>query len=152
MNTLAAPNPRLLARLIPGVVAVILGGTLLSATLARLTGFGALPSPPPALATAYLSFTDLANGGVAVRDATSGTLIATIPDRGDGFVRMTLRLMAGVRMREHIGPAAPFILTQFSGGRMRLADPATGQSIELEAFGPSNIAEYAKFLPPETQK
>jgi len=111
MNTLAAPHPRLIARLIPAAVAVILGGALVSATLARLTGFGTLPSPPPARSTAYLSFTDLANGGVAVRDATSGKLVATIPDRGDGFVRMTLRLMAGMRMRENIGQSAPFILT-----------------------------------------
>ena len=151
MNTLAAPHPRLIARLIPAAVAVILGGALVSATLARLTGFGTLPSPPPALSTTYLSFTDLANGGVAVRDATSGKLVATIPDRGDGFVRMTLRLMAGMRMRENIGQSAPFILTEFSGGRVRLSDPATGQSIELEAFGPSNVGEYKKFLTPETQ-
>ena len=33
---------------------------------------------------------------------------------------------------------------------MKLGDPATGLSIELEAFGPSNVGEFAHFFPSET--
>jgi len=153
MTTLAAPLPRQLARLaprlIPGVVAVTLCGVLLCATLARLENFAGAPAAPPAIAKAELTFTDLADGGVAVRNAASGRLVATIPARDDGFLRMTLRLLAAARLRQHIGQEQPFMLTEFAGGRMRLADPATGLSVELEAFGPSNVGEFTHFFTAE---
>ena len=153
MTTLAAPLPRKLARLaprfIPGVIIVTLSGVLLGATLARLENFARAPAAPPVIAKAQLTFTDLADGGVAVRNA-SGQIVATIAARNDGFLRMTLRLLAAARLRQHIGEEQPFTLTEFAGGRMRLADPATGLSIELEAFGPSNVGEFEHFFPPET--
>lgn len=155
MTTLAAPSPRLgqlarlLPRVIPGIVVVTLSGVLLCATVARLENFARSPAKPPAIATAALTFTDLGNGGVSVRSA-NGQVVATIPARDDGFLRMTLRLLAAARLRQHIGQEQPFILTEFAGGRMLLADPATGLSVELEAFGPSNVGEFAHFFTPET--
>jgi putative photosynthetic complex assembly protein len=153
MTTLAAPLPRLARlapRLLPGAVIVTLSGVLLCATLARLENFAGAPATPPVIAKAELSFTDLADGGVAVRNAASGQVVATIPARDDGFLRMTLRLLAAARLRQHIGQEQPFMLTEFAGGRMRLADPATGLSVELEAFGPSNVGEFTHFFSPET--
>jgi putative photosynthetic complex assembly protein len=132
--------------MIPGIAGVILGGTLLCATAARLTGFAAPPAPPAPIASRSLSFADLSNGGVAVRDGASHALLADVPARSDGFLRMTLRLLAAARTRQNIGAAQPFLLTEFAGGRMQLCDPATGLVIELEAFGPSNIAEFATFF------
>ena len=153
MNTLAATLPNQIARriprLIPGITAFILGGVLICATLARLENFAWAPAKPSIVATEALTFTDLADGGVLVRNGSNGQLVATIPSRNDGFLRMTLRLLAATRLREHIGQEQPFVLTEFAGGRMLLADPATGISIELEAFGPSNIGEFAKFFTPE---
>jgi putative photosynthetic complex assembly protein len=153
MTTLAAPFPRLARlapRLIPGVIVVTLCGVLLCATLARLENFAGAPATPPVIAKAELTFTDLADGGVSVRNAASGQVVATIPARDDGFLRMTLRLLAAARLRQHIGQEQPFMLTEFTGGRMRLADPATGLSIELEAFGPSNVGEFTHFFASET--
>jgi putative photosynthetic complex assembly protein len=141
MSTLAAEHPRL----IPSVAVVMLGGALLAATVARLTGYAA-QSAPPELAQLPLSFADLADGGVAVRNGDTGALIEKIPARDDGFLRMTMRLLAGARARENITGETPFLLTEFTGGRMQLSDPQTGLKIELEAFGPSNIAEYARFF------
>ena len=144
MTSLAAPQPY--SRHLVGVaVALILGGTLLSATLARISGYATPPAPPPVVATRALSFTDLGNGGVAVK-SPAGARIATIPARADGFLRMTLRLLAAARMRQHIGPRQPFVLTEFADGRMQLRDPATGLHIELEAFGPSNVAEFSALM------
>ncbi len=144
MTSLAAPLPH--ARHATGaVVAVVLGAALLSATLARLTGYATPPAPPPIVAARALSFTDLGNGGVAVK-SPDGARIATIPARGDGFLRMTLRLLAAARMRRHIGPREPFELTEFAGGRLQLRDPATGLHVELEAFGPSNEAEFIALM------
>jgi putative photosynthetic complex assembly protein len=150
MTALAAasqhPRPGKLPRMIPGIIAVTLGGVLLGATLARLENFARPPGTPPAIAKAALTFTDLADGGVLVRSASSGQVVATIPSRDDGFLRMTLRLLAAARLRQHIGQQQPFLLTEFAGGRMLLADPATGLRIELEAFGPSNVGEFTHFF------
>jgi putative photosynthetic complex assembly protein len=146
MSALAVQHPRL----IPSVAVVMLGGALLTATVARLTGYAAQGTPPE-LAQLPLNFADLADGGVAVRNATTGALLETIPARDDGFLRMTMRLLAGARARENITAPAPFVLTEFLGGRMQLADPQTGLKIELEAFGPSNIAEYAGLFAKGTQ-
>ncbi len=136
--------------MIPGVIVVSLSGVLLFAALARLDNFAGAPAAPPMIAKAELTFTDLTNGGVMVRNAVSGQVVATIPARDDGFLRMTLRLLAAARLRQHIGQEQPFMLTEFAGGRMRLADPATGLSIELEAFGPSNVGEFTHFFAQET--
>jgi putative photosynthetic complex assembly protein len=146
MSTLAAQHPRL----IPSVAVVMLGGAMLAATVARLTGYAA-QSAPPEIAQLPLNFADLPDGGVAVQNAATGALIETIPARDDGFLRMTMRLLAGTRARENITAPAPFLLTEFTGGRMQLSDPQTGLKIELEAFGPSNIAEYARFFAKRTQ-
>jgi len=154
MNTLALPSQhflsRLLPRVIPGIVIVTLSGVLICATLARLENFTRAPAAPPVIAKAALTFSDLADGGVSVRSATSGQVVATIPSRDDGFLRMTLRLLAAARLRQHIGQEQPFLLTEFTGGRMLLADPATGLSVELEAFGPSNVGEFTHFFKQET--
>jgi len=133
-------------RYFPQAMVLLLGGTLLCATLARVTGFAAPPALPVVVAEESLAFSDTADGGVAVRNAETGALIAQVPARKDGFLRMTLRLFDAARQRDNVNVTQPFELTQFAGGRMRLSDPATGQAIELEAFGPSNIGEYAKFL------
>jgi len=143
MSTLAAPA----TRMIPGAIGGLLGGVLLCAILARVTDYATLPPSPPVVARVALTFADRPDGGIAVHNAASGALVASIPARDDGFLRMTLRLLAAARMRAHIGPATPFIVTEFTGGAMRLTDPATGQNVELEAFGPSNIAEFAHFFP-----
>jgi putative photosynthetic complex assembly protein len=146
MTTLAAQLPKL----VPGAVAVILGGTLVCATAARLANFAAPATQPAPIASLALTFTDLPDGGVAVRNAATGQLAATVPARNDGFLRMTLRLLAAARLRQNIGQAQPFELIEFAGGRMRLSDPATGLAVELEAFGPSNVGEFTRLFTPET--
>lgn len=138
------------SRLIGLAIGAALGGTLLVTAAARL-GFHQPPSQAPVIASAWLAFIDLPDGGVAVRDARTQALIANIPARDDGFLRMTLRLLGAARARQQVAPTAPqarapFLLTESSAGMMQLSDPATGQRIELEAFGPSNIAEFSRLL------
>jgi hypothetical protein len=38
------------------------------------------------------------------------------------------------------------MLSALSGGRIELTDTATGQTVELEAFGPSQINEFLPLL------
>jgi putative photosynthetic complex assembly protein len=127
-------------------VLAILGVTLVCTAAARLTHFAAVPPTPAALATVDLNFFDLPDGGVAVRNAETGVLISTVPARAGGFLRSTMRVLATERAAYHIGPAQPFSLTAFPGNRLVLTDTATGQKLELEAFGPSNESEFFTLL------
>ncbi len=43
-------------------------------------------------------------------------------------------------------PAIPFHLTRWSDGRLTIDDTATGQLIELEAFGHTNEDAFARLL------
>jgi putative photosynthetic complex assembly protein len=125
---------------------IVLGGVLLLSATARLTDFTASRTHPAVIAAYDLQFHDLPNGGVAVIDAPSGRTVAQIAARDDGFLRTTMRVLAGGRARDHISSDKPFRLTQLAGGRLELTDLATGQRVELEAFGPSNVAEFTHLL------
>jgi putative photosynthetic complex assembly protein len=142
MSTAVAPFPRIPLAATVSVLALVLVGS----TLARLTHFAAPQAAPAPLASTMLTFNDMPDGAVAVRLAGSGQTVETIPARGGGFLRSTMRVLATERERNGIGPAAPFTLTALPGGRMTLADTATGETLELEAFGPSNEAEFATIL------
>ena len=64
-----------------------------------------------------------------------------------GFIRGILRSMARQRRGEGLSAAQPFHLVAWADGRITLDDPATGERIELEAFGPTNAAVFATLLP-----
>jgi putative photosynthetic complex assembly protein len=63
-----------------------------------------------------------------------------------GFVRGALRALARERYARGIGSAQPFELIARADGRITLMDPSTGQRVELESFGPTNSAEFSRFL------
>jgi putative photosynthetic complex assembly protein len=142
MSAAAAPFPR-----IPlFTVVAVLGCVVVLSAAARFTGFATQPAPPPVIATTELTFSDLADGGVAVHDFATGKIVATIAARNDGFLRTTLRVLAGQRAKLGIGPEKPFLLEALQGGRIELTDTATGQNVELEAFGPSQINEFLPLI------
>jgi len=121
-----------------------------------LLGVAVAPRParvvaPAALDSIALTFSDTANGGVAVRQADTGRLVSLVPAAHDGFLRSTMRVLVVMRRHEGLGAQAPFVLSALPGNRLVLTDTATGQALELEAFGPSNAAEFATFLPTETR-
>jgi putative photosynthetic complex assembly protein len=142
MSTAAAPFPR-----IPLFATVaVLGAALAISAAARFTGFATPPAPPPVIATTELTFTDLADGGVAVHDYATGKTVATIAARDDGFLRTTLRVLVGQRAKENLGQEKPFMLSALAGGRIELTDTATGQTVELEAFGQNQINEFLPLI------
>ena len=63
-----------------------------------------------------------------------------------GFLRGALRVMARERRMRGLGGEAPFELVGRADGRLTLLDPATGQRIDLEAFGPTNAGAFAALL------
>ena len=140
MSSAAAP----LSRLPAFATAAVLGGAVICCGLARQAGFASNgPAAPPAAAR-LVSFSDLPDGSVAIYAAGTATVIDSIAPRGAAFLRTTIRALDGVRARENIGEAAPFKLTSLDNGHLELTDTATGQMIDLEAFGPSNEGQFAQ--------
>jgi putative photosynthetic complex assembly protein len=138
----AAPFPR-----IPLYTTIaVLGAVVILSAAARFSGYATPSAPPPVIAMTELTFSDLPDGGIAVHDFASGKIVAEIPARNDGFLRTTLRVLIGERMKENIGPEKPFQLAALQGGRLELTDTATGQEVELEAFGPSQINEFLPLI------
>jgi len=93
-----------------------------------------------------LQFTDTAEHGVAIVNASNGRVIDIIPPGAGNFVRATLRGLAQQRLREGASPDVAFHLTAWEDGRLTLEDPATGRVVELEAFGPTNREDFARML------
>lgn len=90
-----------------------------------------------------LHFVDKPNGDIAVLDANSRLEIAHFQGE-QGFVRGALRALARERRRFGLGPEQPFELTGHAGGRITLRDPATGMRLNLESFGPTNMATFSR--------
>jgi putative photosynthetic complex assembly protein len=141
------------AELVPRRAALaVLGGTaLLVAGLGslRLGGYRPTSADGPPRAARALRFVDRADGGIDVLDAASGRVI----DRAhgeQGFLRGTLRGLARERRRRRLGSDMPLQLQRRADDRLQLLDPATGERIDLDAFGPDNAAVFARWLGPLT--
>jgi putative photosynthetic complex assembly protein len=133
--------PRWILYFSAGIVAF----SLISVGLIRITGNG-----PDQLAAAptvqrSLIFEDQKDGGVRVADGVSGQTLTVLYGE-QGFVRGALRALARERFSRGIGSAQPFDLIARVDGRVTLMDPSTGQRVDLESFGPTNTAEFARFL------
>ncbi len=126
-------------------IAALVGASLLAAVTVRLSGMDIHQPDAPASVTRQLRFEDLPDGGIAVTDAASGERVETITGQ-NGFVRGALRGLTRERRRSGIGPQPPFELIGRADGRLTLADPATGRHIDLESFGPTNAAGFARLL------
>jgi putative photosynthetic complex assembly protein len=120
---------------------------LAAAGLGRMAGAGTTaPQGETPTLTRSLGFEDRADGAILVRDAEAGREIALLEPGTNGFVRGTLRALVRDRRREEITGRAPFRLAAWPDGRLTLEDPATGISIGLEAFGPTNMEAFARLL------
>ena len=100
---------------------------------------------PPTAAVRALHFADLPDGSIDVIDAATGARIDVLSGE-QGFVRGALRSLVRGRRQHEAGPREPFLLQARVDGRLTLSDPVTGQRIDLEAFGPTNLAAFARLL------
>jgi putative photosynthetic complex assembly protein len=129
-----------------GAGALVLASLLAVATM-RLSGAPPMTvAPSPVVIERQLNFEDAVGGGVDVIDARSGTRLSHLEPGADGFIRATLRSLVRERRLQRIGAEAPFVLSSHADGRLTLADPATGRSVNLEAFGPDNAGAFARLL------
>ena len=126
---------------VAGAIAIIVIG-------AASTRLGGTPTQVPvarAVAERNLSFEDVSDGGIIVRDASNGKRVATLIGQ-NGFLRATVRGLAQQRKREDNDQQTPFRLTAWADERLTLDDPVTGRHVELEAFGETNEAVFAQLL------
>lgn len=126
-------------------IAVVLIGTLLSVATVRTSGVEVRTPDAPAVMVRALRFEDRPDGSVAVLDPSSGAEIDRVQGEA-GFLRGALRALARERQRRGLGAGPAFELIARADGRLTLADPATGERLDLESFGPSNAGIFARLL------
>ena len=133
-----------------GLAAIVL--LILCAVLvARLTGFEpAQPQLAPLVDTRTLGFRDGAAGSVEIYDWDSGEEIVRIATGEGSFLRGVMRSLVRQRRGSAIPTGAPFLLSRYADNRLIISDPATGENIDLIAFGPTNIAVFAALMPAST--
>jgi putative photosynthetic complex assembly protein len=142
----AAQAPELIPRRALWVGAAALAATLIGAGAFHRWGKSAPPADAPALAQRTLRFTDLPDGGIRIADGASGRTLDVL--RGEqGFLRGTLRALVRERRQRGLTEQGALLLAARADGRLVLADPATGAHIDLQSFGPTNAAVFARWLP-----
>lgn len=93
-----------------------------------------------------LRFNDTADHGIAIHDAATGRPLDTLYGE-QGFVRGVLRTLTRERRIQGVSDSvAAFELAVGTDGRLTLRDPATGLSLDLIAFGPTNAGAFARLL------
>ena len=125
--------------------AFMIAFSLLSVGLIRITGNGPDQLAQRVVQERALVFLDTADGAVWVQDGDSGATLTHLYGE-QGFVRGALRALSRERLARGLGPEAPFRLQAKADGALTLLDPSTQKRIDLEAFGPSNVAQFAQFL------
>lgn len=130
-------------------------GTLIALTMAlimveRINRPDVAPSlADQAVASRELRFEDRAVGGVSVIDSEAGREIAVYEPGEGGFVRGVLRSLMRARRLNGIGAETPFQLLQLPDGQLVLADPATGETVYVGAFGQTQVETFARLMSAE---
>ena len=142
-------NPPMPQQILPKHIALVLGlvmlATLILVAVVRYSGVDIRYADSPSQQVRLLRFADMDNGDIGVINAQDGSELARFSGE-QGFMRGALRAMARERKRRDIGPQQPFELHARTDGRLTLIDPATHRRLDLESFGPTNTAEFARFL------
>jgi putative photosynthetic complex assembly protein len=124
-------------------------GTVAAARLSGVSARMMIHDDAP-VASRMLRFEDRGDGSVGVIDAKTAVDIAVAAPGTNGFLRGTMRGLMRTRKLNEVNVREPFRLELFADGQLVLTDTVVQKPIALNAFGPSNAAVFAAFLP--TQK
>lgn len=118
--------------------------------LARSTDHIVVADPPVGGLTSSrtLIFTDGPQGQITISDEDSGEVIRQLGAGEGSFIRGVVRSLVRARHQQGLLSQAGFQLNLYADGRLQLLDPMTREVIDLVAFGPTNVAEFAALLPP----
>lgn len=100
---------------------------------------------PPRVAM-LLRFEADSSGNLTVRKLPGGEVVDSLDPDAGGFVRTMVRVI-----RRDLGAGAnvdamPFQLSAWQDGRMALLDTATGRSVDLRAFGPTQAGVFLRWI------
>jgi putative photosynthetic complex assembly protein len=130
--------------------ALLMGGSIAAAAAGRLSQTNSAQVAPiqtmKPLAARDLTFFDMENGAVEVRDTTGEKVVYVVAPGTNGFIRGVMRGMARNRRAHELGQKEAFRLAEWPNGRLTLEDLATGKRIELGAFGAENRIAFAQLL------
>jgi putative photosynthetic complex assembly protein len=148
MSELSMPAecPEVLPRGVLVAIGAALLISLVGTAAVRVSGVAIRAPDAQTVATRSLRFDDAPDGSIVITDASTGQPAARITGE-QGFLRGALRALARERRREGIGAGPAFELLARADGRLTLFDPVTQQRIDLESFGPTNAAVFARLLP-----
>lgn len=151
-NTLGGASSSVTDKRSAQVILVALAALVMlitAATLtARLTGYTASSIPESAVVQRRdIGFKDLDAGEVVVFDWQSQDELKRLAAGEGSFLRGVVRSLVRQRRGMSGDLNVPFLLTRHSDGRLVITDSATGESIDLVAFGQTNIAVFAELLP-----
>ena len=127
-------------------IAVLVTALLAAVLAARLTGFDASAVPDsPVIESRRLGFRDLPDGVVEVYDWDSREIVERVAAGEGSFMRGVVRSL--VRQRRGLeSVVVPFELSLLADRRLVISDPETGEDIDLNAFGPTNLAVFTAML------
>jgi putative photosynthetic complex assembly protein len=145
VNATSTPHPDALPRGLLVAIGLMVLATLLGVTAVRLSGVSIHTPDAQAVASRSLRFEDGNDGSVAVLDGKTGLEVERVQGEA-GFLRGALRALARERRMRNLGSEAAFDLIARADGRLTLSDPATGERIDLESFGHTNSAAFARLL------
>lgn len=115
-----------------------------AAVIGRMTHAGVYVPEASQVSSRELLFLDRDDGAVVV--LTPERKVVQVFTGEQGFLRGTLRGFARTRHQAGLGSELPFQLARWTDGRLTIDDPATGQHVELLAFGPTNAGVFAPLL------
>ena len=115
--------------------------------VSRITGIGVTRmAEATATMSRELRFEDRDDGSVAVLDAASGKVAQRLEPGTNGFLRGVMRSFARERRAAGVSDSPPFRLARLADGRLMMEDLATHRRVELDAFGPTNVAAFHRLL------
>lgn len=125
---------------------LVSAGTFAWAFISRRQNLAAVFPAKPIVAQRAFFVEGSTPGTLVLRDVDSNAVIKTYTPDQDGFIRTTLKGLERARRSAEMDLRAPYQLTKFNDGMLTLDDIATGQRIELIAFGPTNLEAFAELL------
>ena len=133
-----------------GLIALGLLFLVAAVLLARSNDQIVVAEPPVGAVTASrtLMFVDGQGGRITISDEASGQVLRQLAAGEGSFIRGVVRSLVRARNRQGVVSQSGFQLSLYEDGRLQLLDPLTGQMIDLVAFGPTNVAEFADLLGP----
>ncbi|MEM1238144.1 MAG: photosynthetic complex assembly protein PuhC [Pseudomonadota bacterium] len=128
-------------------VFVLLMVILALVALSRLTDRPLVAVPPvtEVVDTREIVLESDTSGRAFVRDVDGTVLVDLGPGEG-GFLHTMWRAVQRERVRYRVDQGGPVTVNLHEDGRLRLFDPSTGGTIDLNAFGSKNIGAFRALL------